>query len=367
MTVRLYGRAQGNSSHARVTGGFYAALKKAGMLSGFVGLDLAAIGEDVQRETDELALRGAVADHAVFTGALGRLEQMVQQASHKRRWVVVAPNSNLIPALLVRDLQRFATGILAPSHWAASVLDNLFQLEMPIVVVPHGVTPVWSAQEIRRRGELMRQEFEAGKFRVLHFSTSDRERKGTLELVQAWQRLLKEGVIPESSELALVMDYPARIRLVEKLADADILMPKGLTCIDRPDLSPRDMATLLMCGHVVCQPSRGEAFGLVPLEALTVGVPIVATACTGHSEYLNANTDGAVIVDTGELAPIDDLEGAAAPALAVEDIVVALRSAYSYWPSLQHAALEHFEALTERWAWDRQLAPFITLLKSGVT
>lgn len=360
MSVRLYGRAQGNSSHARVTSGFYRVLEAEGMLSGFVGVDLGAISEDVQRERNPLALRGAVADYGIFTGPLGALEQMLYNTSHRERLVMVAPNSNLLPTTLLRELSRVATMLLAPSEWARGVLAGL--MDLPVVTAAHGVTDELDAATRAELAEQRVHNFADGQFRVLHLSTSDRARKGTLELCRAWTDLLNDKVIPAQSVLVLVLDYQARIRLVEQLVD-DEIPTRGIVFLDRIDGDAAAMARLISSAHVVCQPSRGEAFGLVPLEALSVGVPVVATACTGHSEYLSESTPGAIVVATGEPEPIDDLPGAMAPRLDWEDVSVALCAAYNYWDELHTAALAHARSVTERWSWERQLAPLITQLK----
>ena len=364
MSVRLYGRAQGNSSHARVTRGFYGALRDAGMLSGFVGLDLSAISEDVQRETDELALRGAVAPYGVFTGPLGYIEQMMFHAAHRERWIMVAPNSNLLPQPLMRELSRVATGLLAPSTWAEGVLDKLFP-SMRVECVPHGVTVVNEPLgQVEETLDFLRQDFRLGAFRVVHFSTSDRERKGTFELLEAWSKLMLEKRLPPDATLTLVLDYHARVRLIERVADAELQL-EGVKFSDRVDLNPEVLGEFLRQYHLVCQPSRSEGFGLIPLESLCAGVPIAATDCTGHQEYMHNGVHGAVVIETGELEPIDDLEGALAPSLEPSSIEEALEAAYTYWPALALAAAEHRGELTARWDWRRQLQPFITMLQKG--
>lgn len=357
MTVRLYGRAQGHSSHAQVTAGFSETLRAAHLLTGFVALDLAAISNELQRERDALSGLGGAATHGVFTGALGHVESMLQHAAHRQRWVMVAPNSTLIPQGLVREVRRVATTVLAPSDWAAGVLSELFDL--PVLCVAHGVSRDF-AVSVDLNGRRV-SSYEGGTFKVLHFSTSDRERKGTLELIRAWQLLMKERRLPEQASLGLILDYAARARLVERLSDEELRTPKALF-LSRVDLAPKQMAELLGSAHVVCQPSRGEAFGLIPLEALCCGVPVVATACTGHSQYLHDGLPGAQIVPHRALAPIDDVPEAMAPEVRVDDIAQAIVSAYERWSTLHEGAVRNANALYEQWSWRRQLAPFLAKL-----
>lgn len=357
MSVRVYGRVQGRSSHAQVTAGFVSALRTRGMLQGIVPLDLGAISDEVLSEKDELYGRGAAAEHGVFTGALGHVETMLQHASHRRRWVMVAPNSTRIPDGLVREIRRVATDLMAPSAWAADVLRSLFDL--PVWVVPHGIDPGFRVDPAAADERL--EAYEHGYFNVVHFSTSDRERKGTFELLQAWDLAMRGERLLERSQLILVLDTHAKLRLLDRVADSELTLHR-VTLLDRLDASPERMAYALGRAHVVCQPSRGEAFGLVPLEALAIGVPVVLTHCTGHTEYLNPQPAGACLVPHGPLAPIDDVPGAVGPTVSPKDIVESLWAACFAWRQLHELAVASAPEIQQRWAWSRVLGPFITQL-----
>ena len=59
--------------------------------------------------------------------------------------------------------------------------------------------------------------------------------------------------------------------------------------VTRKGLDVGDMASYLGGFDLVCQPSRAEGFGLVPLEARACGVPVAATLCTGHADHMAAS------------------------------------------------------------------------------
>jgi len=55
-------------------------------------------------------------------------------------------------------------------------------------------------------------------------------------------------------------------------------------------LSPEEMVSLIHFHDVLIYPSEGEGFGMIPLEALATGMPVISTAkwCT-YSKYLQNN------------------------------------------------------------------------------
>lgn len=360
MSVRLYGRVVGRGSHAVVTAGFAGALDAAGMLAGLVELDR-------ERAPSQSAPGGALAPHGVLTGPLGQCHALSRNAKHERRWAMVAPNSSRIPEDLAAFLWRECTDLMAPSRWAAEVLTAQYE-ELsgapwrtgvrPVIVVPHGLESEFApAPALRDR---MREHYAAGRFTVAHLSTSDRERKGTLALLHAWARAAEK--IGSEPRLQLILDPMAATALRVALAELALPLPESVAIHQRVDYGAADMAKAYAQSHVVCQPSRGEGFGMVPLEARACGVPVVATACTGHSEHVAVGDPGVVVVPHGAPTSIDDVPGAKAPSVAVEDIEEALVKAYKTWPQLAQDAEGAAENLRTEWSWAAKLAPWIKQL-----
>jgi glycosyltransferase involved in cell wall biosynthesis len=362
--VRLYGRVLGHGSHARVTHGFSAALRAHRVAVALKPLD-------VEPDPDDAPIPGALAHHGVYTGPLGGLPQLQRNARHERRWAMVAPNSDRVPDRLLGLLGAHCTDIMVPSHWALEVmaqevdraLERQHMKRAPrLRVVPHGLDEGFRCQH-----PLLfeaRERYREGAFEVLHFSTTEFQRKGTALLLEAWRSAMSRGALPDRARLTLVLDVPAAGRTVEWMAD------HGYDCSSvfvssRGDYAPATLARHLgQYVHVVCQPSRGEGFGLVPLEARACGVPVVMTACTGHSEHVREGAAGVVVVPHGPSAGIDDVPGARAPEVAAQDIEAALVEAYTSWSSLSNAAEVAAQRVGEEWSWKRKLQPWIQALES---
>lgn len=360
--ARVYGKQLGHGSLAVVTRGFEETLRAHALLAGSYAVDLAGNCVDGEAPTE-----GADARHGIYVGPLNAVGQMFEQGRHEHHWVMVTPNSDQLPKDLVRQLDRYrdkhAVSFLAPSRWAADVVAHFLGL---CLTVPHGVSP-----EYRPYPELTSELlalYEQKTFRVIHFSSSERQRKGTAELLKAWEILMGTGWAWQGARLLCVMDYPARAALEEAIADGDIADWKALsetvTLMDRAELPPEGMARTLCRSHVVCQPSRGEGFGLIPLEALCSGVPVVATAVTGHAEYLNDSVKGLEIISTGDLRPIDDLPGSRAPSVTPLAIAQALGRARDDWKALWMWAQNGSPAWRAKWQWSSSLNFFTELLKA---
>lgn len=337
--ARLYGVSH-VCSHGTVTEGFRQVLMPLGLLEGFVDLSF------VPRADDPVP-GGALSPDAIYTGPLGQMEVMRQSARHVRRWVMVAPNGSKLPTGLIRELDRTATDLLAPSEWAATVLRRESQL--PVLVVPHGVSdeyfPVDPPSPVEQR--------YPDQFLVVHFSTSDTLRKGTRELVEAWRsaELGQRGGL-----LALVLDDPHALKW------RDLRHEESIHVMERYSSSPKSFRHLASSVHLIAQPSRGEGFGLVPLEARCCGCPVLMSAATGHAEHVGSFADGCQVVPHGPEATIDEAPGATAPTIAVEDLTEALLEAHAHWRELKQNAVRRAASLREEWKWQKKLQPLVKQL-----
>jgi glycosyltransferase involved in cell wall biosynthesis len=353
--VRLYGCTVGNGSYARVTKGVAAALSKLDLLAGLVPVD----------DGDEWAEQphgGFDAEVAVIVGPHGaHLASLpLRRGRHARRLMLVPMNSSYCPPNIcswtepVNDepgAVSLLTGLLTPSAWSMEQLAPY--TDAPVTIWRHGV-----GHDFAPRDDYYEQHVERrdrGTFKVLHLASTARQRKGTVPLIRGWAEAMQSGDLPSTSVLQLcVSDASAELSSIQYEVEA--LDPSVQSSIrlyqDRLDLSDADTANLYQSFHVVAQPSRGEGFGMVPLEALCSGVPVVATTCSGHSEFLSDETPGLSAVQSGPDAKIDDGPRAVAPSVKAGAVRDALVRAYRLWPQLARDARENAVAMREQWSWD---------------
>ncbi len=337
--MRFYGFTGGHGSYAQVLRGFQEA---------FLPKKIATYAVDDGRHRHSTV----AANHkvGVFLGPPVTARVMLA-SGHATRFVMVAPNSTWLPDELVRLLEEVATEILVPSEWAREIL--LKYTSRPVMTVQHGVLSGFRHSPVLE--ESVQKTYGRGAFDVAHFSSTGRQRKGTRELILAWRLLRKRGALPPLARLFIVI--PSDEGLTVQL---DVGPSEDIAYRDRLNFPPEQLSQIYSECHVVCQPSRGEAFGMVPLEALASGTPVIASRCTGHEQWMTGlGVDhGVVSVRMGALEPIDDGPGALAPALDVEALANALDYASRHFLALKEAALSSAAAIRERHSWKRQLAEF---------
>ena len=347
-SVQLYGTAIGNSSFARVSRGMRDGLEACGKLAGFADV-----------EDEQLAVV-STAPCAVYVGPPSGVGLVPRW--HAERWALLPANSSWIPDGLLRSMWPHVTGFLAPSRWAASVLRGYVEKlgaelgPRGVSVWPHGVGQEFAP--LPGRYEKRVDEYAGGCFRVLHLASTRLERKGTAQLVEAWCMLLRDKRLPPRAELRLVLDEPPNWPEHVRRMAAD---EPSIIHMDRAGATAHHASAMYQACHVVCQPSRGEGFGLVPLEARASGVPVVMTGCTGHAEHAYEPNGvvavGVHLVASQADAPIDDGPGAMAPMVRAEDIAETLGTVCKHWKILAEGAHEaapfgkqwSWQDVTERW------------------
>lgn len=119
------------------------------------------------------------------------------------------------------------------------------------------------------------------------------ERKRTLNTIKAIEAIHKLGY---NVHLDVIGDGHLRSALMEyvwKHGLREIVMFHGL-------LSPTDIVKVYETCDCFVLPSSGETFGVVYVEAMAAGLPVIATCCGGPEDFINE--------DNGILIDVDDTE-----------------------------------------------------------
>ncbi len=183
--------------------------------------------------------------------------------------------------------------IVTVSEANQKVLKKLYPEEKnKFVVISNGIDTTWWHSQSLRITDLDRKKtkeelFLAHENSLIIISVAElHERKGLKYLIEA---------IPEVSakfpniKLVIVGEGPERPELEKLIKKLDIANHVILTG------RQKEIPKLLKCADIFVLPSRREAFGLVILEAMITGLPVIASTTGGIPEIITDNKTGILV------------------------------------------------------------------------
>lgn len=180
-----------------------------------------------------------------------------------------------LPDTWVRVLNRTG-GAWVPSHWCADVFRDS-GVNVPIEVSGYGIDEVRFAVFPEVPGQEIKED---RPFRFLWVGTSlgDGEaiggRKGGHLVVEAFQKLGLDNAVL----LCKVNGDSKGFQALNNVPNVHVIART---------LSWQEYSGLVSSADCLVYPSFGEGFGLIPLEAMACGVPVIATHYGGMTEYLS--------------------------------------------------------------------------------
>ena len=165
--------------------------------------------------------------------------------------------------------------IVTPSEWLANLVRQSFLREYEVKVIHNGIDlsifkPTY--------GNFRKKYGLEGKKIVLGVASGWSERKGLDVLVQLSETLPEEY----------------KVVIVGTTEEVDRKLPPNILSIHRTH-NQKELAELYTAADVFANPTREETFGLVNVEAIACGTPVVTFNVGGTSETVNENTG--IVVD----------------------------------------------------------------------
>jgi len=293
----------------------------------------------------------------------GNMLRLLSMAGHDHRWAMVAPNSTWLPPGLLWAIRENCTRVLVPSAWGKAVVVGAMQKEFSgeeadswafrTKVVPHGVSKSLGSAAAKVPCVVV-----PGRRNYLHLAESSIERKNTLHLIRRF-------AAAASSEVLTVVVSTSQIGKVAEFV-ADLGASGVVTVTQRWAVTPDVMGALLAQFDGVMQPSRAEGFGLVPLEALAVGVPCLVSAETGHLEWLKnvKGQCGCVPIQGGPmLVGVSYDPSGLAPTITIKSELKQFIEGIEQWQKL---ARENQAWVRENWSWESVTAKLAKEIKDLV-
>ncbi len=183
--------------------------------------------------------------------------------------------------------------LLVTCEWARGVLLENGVWKTPIDIVPLGV-------DRNVFHERVQPTARASSDTVFMSVGKLEQRKGQLELLHAFEA----AFTPKDSVKMVVLCHNA---FVDEKAFADMVSPfrssrmaARITLVTKPLPTQRDLATVMASASCAVFPVRAEGWNLEALEMLSMGKPVIATDCTGHTAYLDHHNARLIAIDALE-------------------------------------------------------------------
>lgn len=207
------------------------------------------------------------------------------------------------PELWIESLNK-TDFVLVPSQFCKK---QFFKVKRPMSVVPHCLDiNEWKSNSIKNN-----------KFTFLFLGTWQK-RKGYDYLLEAWSKLDLDA------ELWIKTNY---VKVAEKATrNFNNIKVFG---------NRKDIVSFMNLCHCVVSPSRGEAFGLVPMQSLSLGIPIIVTNFGGFLDY--ASSKNALLLNPIEYKKISILDNIPQfrnkkwPILSSTELAKKMKFVYQYY------------------------------------
>jgi glycosyltransferase involved in cell wall biosynthesis len=326
LTVTLYGQFNGHWSNAGVSRGLAAGLHANGVALKLVGEQglyecLWTLPRHVARKPPDVELCASVPQSEGVGMYVGYPARATALQGHPVKVGAFICESEILPAdwgVVARSCDL----VVVPSAWVKYAYLAAGVLPERLLVVPHGLHPVY--QQVSPAVGV----HELAGLSFLHVAGARDfiDRKGTLALIEAFAHVFDpaSGTMRQQKALLVIRTPPSSV-LVEAVRAT---RAPYLFHFDWHEaaLPPERMHDYLSRGDwaAVIQPSRAEAFGIVPVEARAMGIPVIQTKCSGHAAHAE---DWDLEIESGAVGPIavQGIPNGVAPTVPVDSIIVALQ------------------------------------------
>ncbi|MDX1379288.1 MAG: glycosyltransferase family 4 protein [Anaerolineales bacterium] len=238
--------------------------------------------------------------------------------------------------------------VVVPSTFCRSAFISS-GVTTPVLVVPHGLEPGY----VPYPGLL-----KDGPFVFYNTFSADSflERKSCEELIRCFLRAFDRR--PDVILRLRTQDSP-KIDAYRRHYDFGAVIH-----VDPPQAeSTTEFAKIYSQVHCVVHPSKGEGFGLIPLQAIACETPVIAAPVTGMADYLSDRN--AVLLKTAGRVPGIGIGNQSGTYFRIDedDLVKKMRYVYENWTNEKRKLRSVAAEFRRVHSWENALSGFMTLAR----
>ncbi len=243
--------------------------------------------------------------------------------------------SDILPASWSPGI-TFPNEVWVPTRWQVSLFAE--RSGKPVHVIPLAVDGDRFTYRRRARGPILK---------FLHFACAGEDvRKGADLAMRAFSAAFPASRQDVSLELRSTIPH-AMPRHDSRVS----------VCFGQQ--TPDDHTAYLHEFDALIYPSRGEGFGLIPLECIATGMPAIFADATGPSDYADL---GLTVSATRTTAPVQ--YGGSWWEPSFDELVDRMREVDREYDRVMDDAAVNAALVRECWTWDRTAAAIVTRLNA---
>ncbi|MBI2421663.1 MAG: N-acetyl-alpha-D-glucosaminyl L-malate synthase BshA [Candidatus Hydrogenedentes bacterium] len=186
---------------------------------------------------------------------------------------------------ITRYAMERSCAVTAVSNWLKDETEREFELSKPVETIYNFI----DFDRFQGKSDHRCHLVEGDEKIVMHISNF-RPVKRVTDVVRAFKKMADQVNV----RLIMVGEGP------EKMAAVGVAKQLGIADHIRYIGNHESIENLIPCADLVFQPSEHESFGLVPLEAMACGVPVLATASGGITEVIEHGKSG-YLTEVGDI------------------------------------------------------------------
>jgi glycosyltransferase involved in cell wall biosynthesis len=185
------------------------------------------------------------------------------------------------------------TVVLAPSRRTSNEIHRLYKAPKErLIIIPHGVdlSLFKPAEPSTNKSNLRLEQNLPDNCLLLLTVTNELERKGCYEVLKAL-KILKQKGLNTHYVIAGRSEYDNYHQAINSMGLVGMV-----SCL--PPRNNEKLAKLYQAADIFLLPTKYESFGLVGIEAMACGLPMISCKVGGIEDYLTDQQDGLLIERT---------------------------------------------------------------------